>query len=304
MKVREGRRSIEISSPEKVLFPDDGISKADIASYYSRVATVMVPHLKGRPLTMERVPSGIEGQRFYQKEMPAYFPGWIASAELPKAKGTVRQILCDDAATLLYLVNQNCVTPHVWLSRADRPRHPDQMMFDLDPSRDDFDHVRRTALAARDLLDRLGLPAFVKTTGSRGLHVVVPLDRSSELDDVRDFADRTAALLAAGDPGGLTMEARKADRGDRLFLDTWRNGYAQMAAAPFAVRTRPGAPVATPLTWDEVEDSKLDPAVFTASSVPARLGERGDPWRGMMRHRRSLRGPRRTLERLEATFPA
>lgn len=233
-------RTVRVSRPDKALFPDDGITKADLARYYRTVAHRMLPQLRGRPLMLERHPDGIGGMSFMQKDVPEHFPDWIHRVELPKRQGTVTYLLCDDTATLLYLVDQGCITPHRFLSRADRPDHPDRLIFDLDPAGDDVAQVRIAALLLRDLLEQLRLPSAVMTTGSRGLHVLVPLDRSASFDDVRAFARGVAEHLAAGRPDTLTTEVRKEARKKRLYLDIQRNAYAQTAVAPFAVRARPG----------------------------------------------------------------
>ena len=187
-KVRVGRHTLPLSSLDKVLFPDAGVTKGDVVEHYRRVAARMVPHMKGRPVSMQRFPDGIEGQGFFQKDAPDYFPDWIRRVTVEKKGGTVEHAVCDDAATLVYLANQNCITPHVWLSRADRLNHPDRLIFDLDPSGDDFEQVRFAAGVLRDLLVDLGLVPFPMTTGGRGLHLLVPLDRKSDFDAVRSFA--------------------------------------------------------------------------------------------------------------------
>jgi bifunctional non-homologous end joining protein LigD len=287
---------VETTHPERVLFPEDGITKGDIVEYYRRVAPIMVPHLRGRPLMLERYPEGIARPGVYQKEAPAHFPDWVHRVEVPKEGGTVTHVVCNDEETLVYLANQGCLTFHAWLSRADRIYHPDQLIFDLDPPGDDcFDTVRAAARHLREILEALGLVPFVKTTGSRGLHVVVPLDRSATFDETRAFARDVAALLVAGDPGRLTTEVRKAKRGGRVFVDVLRNGYAQTAVAPYSVRARAGAPVATPLGWEEVK-SRLDPRRYTIRNLFRRLGRKPDPWLDMADHARALEPARRRLE--------
>lgn len=298
LKLRAGRRVVEIGRPDKVLFPDDGITKAELAEYYLGMADVMLPHLRGRPLMLERHPDGIDGERFMQKNVPEYFPDWVHTAELPKEGGTVTYAVCDDAATLLYLVNQACITLHRFQAKADRPDHPDRLVFDLDPPGGDFEAARDAALALRELLDELELPAAVMTTGSRGLHVLVPLDRRADFDEAREFARSVADLLAARYPDRLTTEARKAARGGRLYLDVQRNGYAQTAVAPYTVRALRGAPVATPLAWPELEDAELNAQRWTLATVGERLKE--DPWAGTLSRGRSLTRARRILERLAA----
>lgn len=279
-----------------MLFPDDGITKATLARYYLDIARCMLPHVRDRPATLERYPDGIAEPGFLQKDASKYFPDWIATATMPKKGGTVRYVLCNDAATLVYIAGQASVTPHVWTSRADRPMHPDQLVFDLDPPSEDFELVRRTALDLRALLDEeLGLPVYVKTSGSRGLHVVVPLNGSQTSEDVMAFAHGVAQVLIVRSPETLTLEVSKAARGDRLLLDIGRNAYGQTAAAAYAVRARPGAPVSTPLEWDEVTDPALGARTHTIFTV---TGRETDPWKAMRRHGRSLAGPARKLAKL------
>lgn len=266
--VQVGRRSVEISRPDKVLFPDDGLTKTHLAEYYRDIAPLMLPHLKNRPLVMFRYPDGIGGKAWVHKDIPDYFPQWVHRIEVPKQGGTVTHVVCDDAETLVYLANQACVTPHTWLSRTDRLDNPDRLIFDLDPPGDDFEPVRRAALLLGELLDDLRLPSQLMTTGSRGLHVIVRLDRGAGFDQVRAFARDVADRLAAEHPGELTTEARKAKRGERLYLDTARNGYAQTAVAPFAVRALPGAPVAAPIEWSRLDDRNLNAQSFTTNKPP------------------------------------
>ncbi|MFI5808810.1 non-homologous end-joining DNA ligase [Streptomyces sp. NPDC051561] len=238
---------------EKELFPQDGLTKADLVAHYRRVAPRMLAELRGRPLMLERMPDGIDGSRFYQKEVPDYFPDWIHRAPVAKEGGGVTHVVCDDTATLVYPASQACINPHRWLSRADEPRRPDRLVFDLDPPVDDFAPVRRAAHQLHTLLDELDLPSGLMTTGSRGLHVVVRLNRRDDADDILTFARAAAKTLVVRHPRELTTEGRKEARRGRLYLDVARNGYAQTVVAPFAVRSRPGAPVAVPLDWDELD---------------------------------------------------
>ena len=290
-------RHVEVSNPDKLLFPADGVTKADLVTYYRAVADVMVPHLRDRAVTLHRFPNGIEQKGFYQKDASDHFPEWLRRAELPKEGGTVRYPLVDDADGLAYLANQGTVVFHVWLSRVDKPDRPDRMVLDLDPSSDDFALVVDVAREAREVLDELGLPAYVEATGSRGLHVTVPLDRSATGDEVRAFASGVAQALEQRDDR-VTTAFRKADRGGRLYLDVARNGHAQTVVAPYSVRARPGASVATPLEWDELDRGDLRPDGFTVRDVPARVADVGDPWSGMGRRGRSLRGPMGKLEKM------
>jgi len=298
VKVKAGRRTIEITNPDKVLFPDDGFTKSDLVAYYEAVARSMLPHTRDRLATLERYPDGITAHRFFNKDAPKHFPDWIDRATVPKKGGTVDHVVIGDAATLVYLAQQACVTPHVTLHRTDDLEHPDQFMLDLDPSTDDFSVVRTTALVLRDVLDDLGLFSVVKTSGSRGLHIVVPLDRSTDFPTVRAFAFDVAELLANRDPARVTVETSKAERGDRLFVDWLRNSFGQHAVAPYGVRARRGAPVAMPLDWSEVEDPKLDPRAWSIKTAIRRVEGSPDPWKGWRRRARGLDQARRRLDRI------
>jgi bifunctional non-homologous end joining protein LigD len=299
-KIEIGGHSMEISNAEKLLFPGDKISKGDVVDYYRRIAGVMLPYLEGRPLTMHRFPDGIGGEGFYQQAVSDYFPKWIERAPVKKEGGEVSHVVCNNAATLVYLANQACITPHVWLSRQDQLHHPDLLVFDLDPPDDDFAPVRDAALMLRELLDELGLKSFLKTTGSRGLHVTVPLDRSSDFDEVRALARQIARVLVKRQPQRLTDEQRKEKRGQRVFVDTLRNSYGQTAVAPYALRAKPGAPVAAPLAWEELRDGKLHARSYNLNNIFRRLAQKKDPWRGIWKSARSLKPAKERLEALEA----
>jgi bifunctional non-homologous end joining protein LigD len=288
-------RDIQITRPGKILFPGDGITKSELAAYYRRVARWAVPRMRNRPLMMERYPDGIGGKPLMQKNAPDHFPEWVHTAELPKEGGTVRHALCDNADSLVYLAGQACITPHRWLSRADRPRHPDLLVFDLDPSgKADFEDVRWAASRLGGLLEEVELPSHLMTTGSRGLHVIAALDRKADFDSVRAFARRIARELTARHPDRLTDEPRKARRGDRVYLDIQRNAYAQTAVAPYAVRARDGAPVAMPISWSELKDPDLAPDRWNLRNIEDRLRE-GDAWEGGNPSRRSVRAAERRL---------
>jgi bifunctional non-homologous end joining protein LigD len=286
--VRAGRRSIALSHPDKVLFPDDGVTKLDLARHYARVAPVMLPHVRARPVTMHVFPGGLDRPGVYIKKAPAHFPDWIDRLTVDKEGGTVEMALANDAATLVFLANQNCITPHVWPARADDLRAPDRLIFDFDPPKGTrFSDVRAAARATGDMLRDLGLVPFAMTSGSRGLHVVAPLRRDAGWKEVRAFAHAVGERLAADNPDRLTMEHRIAKRGDRIYVDTTRNAYGQHAVAAYAVRAKPGAPVATPLHWDELNDSRLRSNRWTIKTISDRLESEGDPWKGIGRHARS-----------------
>lgn len=300
--MRIGRRTIKIGNPDKVLFPEAGITKRDLAEYYLDVAPSLLPYAAGRPISMQRFPDGLAGESFYQKDVPDYFPDWIHTERIEKEGGSLRQVVIDDAATLVYLADQACITPHAWLSRVDRIRNPDRMVFDFDPPGDDwratFGEIRFAARTTADLLREIGLVPFVQTSGSKGLHIHVPLDREADFDAVRRLARALADLLARRHPERLTTEQRKAKRGDRVFLDVARNAYAQTAVLPYAVRARPEASVATPLDWDELDRGDLSPRTYTVENVGRRLAQKEDPWKGMGRHARGIEGPCEALEAL------
>ena len=289
--IRAGARSIQVSKPDKVLFPDDGITKEDLARYYAAVAPAMLPHVRRRPIMMQRFPDGIAHRPIVQQRAPEYFPDWIARASVPKRTGgEVVHPTIDNAATLVYLAGQAVITPHVWLARADRPDRPDQIVIDLDPPDEDIALALIGARALREIVTDAGLVPFVKTSGSRGLHVVVPIRRTSAPASVAAAVESIARALVEHDPKRFTLEFRKARREGRLYVDIGRNGYGQTVVAPYAVRARPGAPVATPLHWDELAGRLRG---FTLRSVPDRLRADGDPWRDMARHARALVQPKR-----------
>jgi bifunctional non-homologous end joining protein LigD len=290
---------VEVSKPDKVLFPAtdeaNAVTKAVLAAYYASVAEVMLPHLKERPVNMQRFPDGIEGQSFYEKKAPSHFPDFVRTVEVDTADGRQRQVVVDDARSLVYLAQQACITPHTWLSRGDRLDRPDQLVVDLDPSVPGLDAVRRATRLVGELFDDLGLTSVLKTTGSRGYHVVVPLRRTQSFDDVRAFARRAAELLVDREPDLLTIEARKDKRGDRVLVDVQRNAYGQTAVPPYAVRARPAGPVAVPITWDEL--GRVEPDRFTVHTLGRRLSRGGDRW-ARLPHGQSLGIPLERLRRL------
>ena len=290
-----------ITHPEKVLFPDDGITKGDLAAYYEKIAPVMLPHVKGRPLTMERYPAGIGKKGFWQKSVEKGFPEWLERVDVPKKDGVVHHPVITDERSLMWVTNQNTITQHVWISRVPDLYYPDLCVFDLDPSRDDPPAVRAAALGLRNLLDELGLPSWIKTTGSKGFHIVVPLDGKSKMDDVARFADTVGRLFVSHAPEHLTQEFSKVDRKGRIYVDTGRNGYSATFAAAYTVRAKPGAPVSAPCTWEEVEKGKVEPASFNIRNMAARIKKHGDLWADMLRKRPSLKKPIEKLKRMASS---
>jgi bifunctional non-homologous end joining protein LigD len=286
-----------ISHPEKLLFPDDGITKGEVAAYYEAVAPFMLPHLSGRPVTMERFPQGIAGKGFMQKDVVKGFPEWLERVEVPKHGGTTSYALVRDLRSLLWLANQNCITPHVWTSRVPDLMRPDLCVFDLDPSIEDPEVLRAATLLVRDVLAELGLPSWLKTSGSKGFHIVVPVDATTSYEQVWRFAQGVAIVLVKRDPQHLTLEFIKADRGDRILIDTGRNGPGATFAAAYALRARAGAPVSAPCAWSELEQQNVGPQSFHLRSMAERLARVGDVWGELQANEQSLVGP---IERMEA----
>jgi bifunctional non-homologous end joining protein LigD len=279
--MRAGSRDVPLTHPTKVLFPKDGITKEDVAVYYRDVAPRMVGLVKDRPVSMQRFNRGIDHEGFFQKNVEKGAPPWVKRVRVGKRGGSVNHVLANDAATLVWLANQNCITPHVWTARADRLERPDRMIFDLDPDEgNDFALVRRTAGELGDLLREAAVEPFVMTTGSRGLHVVVALRRRYGFDQVRDAALAVATELVARRPNDLTTEFYKRKRGGRLFVDVNRNAYAATAVPPYGIRARPGAPVATPLHFDELSDRRLTATHWTLRTV---LDRDPDIWASLPR---------------------
>jgi bifunctional non-homologous end joining protein LigD len=281
---------VTITHPDKVLFPDDGITKGELAAYYEAIAPYMLPHLRGRPITMERYHRGIGAEGFFQKDVKKGFPDWLERVAVPKKGGAVHHPVAGDVRALLWIANQNTVTPHVWTSRAPDLFHPDLCVFDLDPPSDQAPEVRAAALMLHDLLAELGLRSWVKTSGSKGFHVVVPLDRSADFGEVERFAHQVGNVLVSRDPARLTQEFSKADRGGRILVDTGRNGYSATFAAAYAVRARAGAPVSAPCTWEEIRSGEVKPRAFTLRGMAARVGAVGDVWADLDGQAQSIRG--------------
>lgn len=287
-----------ITHPEKVLFPDDGITKGELAAYYEAIAPVMIPHLRDRPVTMERFPAGIGQKGFFHKDVSRGFPEWLRRVAAPKKDGVVHYPLVADVRSLLWLANQNCITPHVWPSRAPDLQRPDVCVFDLDPADDDRDRLIAAAMALRELLDELGLRSWLKTSGSKGFHIVVPLDGTAGFGEVARFSDAAGSVLVRRNPGRLTQEFHKVDRAGRILVDTGRNGYSATFAAAYAVRARPGAPVSAPCTWEELEGGAVAPRTFGIRAMAERVSAVGDLWAEMPGSGQSLRQPAEKLRKL------
>jgi bifunctional non-homologous end joining protein LigD len=294
IKLRISNRTIEITNPDKILFPKNKITKLELVHYYQNIAPFMIPLIKDRPISMHRFPDGITHEGFFQKEASEYFPSWIKIEVLKKANGTVRHVICNNAVSLTYLASQACITPHIWQSTYKKPNIPNRMVFDLDPQTDDFKAVKNAATILRKALTDYKLTSYVMTTGSRGLHVVVPIKPSLSFDDVRAIARSIAQHLAEKYPDDFTTEMRKEKRGAKIFIDTMRNTYAHTTVAPYAVRALEGAPVATPLEWSELAGCPSSQA-FTIKTILTRLSKKECPWENISRGAKSLAGLQKKL---------
>ncbi len=297
-RVRVGNREIDIARLDKVFFPADGITKGELIDYYNRIAARMLPFLEGRPLAMQRFPDGITGESFFQKDIPGYFPDWIRRVSIVEGRGTNDYLICDDAATLIFMTEAGCITPHIWQSRAKRLRFPDRLVFDLDPpdlDKTGFSRVVRAANLIRAVVEEVGMEAFVMTTGGKGLHVVVPLDGRDDFSAARGFAKAVAGFLERAYPDDFTGELRMDKRRGRVFIDVLRNSFGALSIPPYAVRAYAGAPVATPLSWDELNKPALTSRRFSIKNVSRHLDQRADPWAGIFRRSYSVAAARARL---------
>ncbi len=280
--VRVAGRTVQVTSVDKPFFPEAGLTKGDLVAYYRDVAEVMLPHLRGRPLNLQRFPNGVDGHGFWQQGAADHFPDWVRTVTVERRGrgGTVDHVVCEDAATIVYLANLATVTFHAWTSTVGHLARPDLVVIDLDPDPDQgLEVVRAAARAVRRAAEEVGLVPFIQTSGSRGYHVVMPLVPGPDVEVVKDLAAELALLVAARDPARLSVEWRKAKRDGRLLLDTARNGYAQTLVAPYSVRPKPDAPVATPIDWSEL--GRVEPRSYTLTNLRRRLARKPDPWADM-----------------------
>ncbi len=285
-RIRVGDYLLELTNQDKLMYPEDKLTKKDVIDYYRRMAKHMLPHIQGRPLTMHRFVNGIHQEGFYQKDAGEYFPSWIRRIPIATQQGeTVNYVTADNAATLVYLANQGVIDFHTWLSTMEHIELPDRLVFDLDPADGvPFYRVRSTAKKIKKLLEELALPPYVMTTGSRGLHVVVPLKPVHTFDMVRSFAQDIARYIARRHSDKVTVEMQKEARGKRVFIDTLRNAFGQTAIAPYSLRPLKGAPVATPITWIELFDDGIHAQTYKYANIFRRLGRKQDPWHDMKKH--------------------
>ena len=301
MNIKSGRYSIEVSNEDKVLFGKSGITKGELIKYYEYIAPTMMPYCDGRPISMHRFPNGIHQEGFFQKDASDYFPTWITKVSVHKKEdGAVNYVIIDKDATLIYLANQACITPHLWLSRTDKLKNPDRMIFDLDPSWKNFSFsdIQHTAKEIKKILDACNLPNFYMLTGSRGAHIVVPLKRVHTFEETRAFAHDIAQLLTQKFPKLMTIEVNKKKRGKRIFIDWLRNSFGATAVAPYAVRPHEGAPIAMPVTWKELMSLRMNSQKYTIKNVKKHMKAVGDVWKGIEKEAVSLKKARKVLDRL------
>jgi bifunctional non-homologous end joining protein LigD len=293
-----GDITVELTNVDRIVFPDLGIAKKEVLDYYYRVADLMLPELRDRPLTMERFTKPVTSGGFFQKHAQKHYPPWIDRVVIG-GKTTVEYPIANSAAALVYFANQGGVAFHIWTSRTTDLDHPDLVVFDLDPPDGKFDLVVQVAKLLHELLDDLGLPAFVKTTGSKGLHVVVPVDGVATYAQVNELLQAVAKLLCGRFPELVTLEFYKKDRKGRLFFDTLRNVAGATFVAPWSLRGRPGAPISAPLTWPELDDPKLRANSIGLRDFQARFDAHGDPWYGFRKHPGSVASAMRKLARFK-----
>ncbi len=286
--MKAGKYTVEITHKDKILFPKDKISKEELARYHLKVSKRMLPLIHDRPISLYRFPQGIQGPGFFQKRAPEHIPPWMRTARVTrKTKEPFPMILCQQAASLLWLANQNCITAHIWLSKIDKPNIPDRMIFDLDPpTQKEFFASVEGARILKGIIEKMKLKAFIMTTGSKGLHVVVPIQRKYPFERVRAIARFIAEQVVKMDPQKFTLETRKNQRRGRVYIDVLRNGFAQTTVAPYSVRALVGAPVAVPLSWEELNDRKLRSNFYTLRTIDVRLKK--DPWKGIEKAARPL----------------
>lgn len=285
------KHTIKLTNENKIFFPESNINKGQLIAYYQTIAPHLISLIINHPIAMNRFPDGIDHEGFYQKNADDYYPNWITTVAIKQLNqnAVTNYVLCNDAATLIYVINQGTITLHTWLSTTQKKNYPDRMVFDLDPP--DEQHwslVKKTARTLKKLLESYDLHPFVMTTGSKGLHVVVPLKQINTFTTVHAFARHIAQQATATDPNKLTLDLRKEKRKNKLLIDIERNRWAQLAVAPYSVRAREGAPVATPLYWHELSNSRIHPQYYTIINVLNHLMRCGNPWRNFYSYARAI----------------
>lgn len=288
-RVKIGGHEVELSHLDKVWFPQSGITKGDVLAYYDDMSSLILPLYKDHALTMLRCPDGIKGEQFMQKNVPDYFPEWIETYTVPKDDGQTKYALVNNKATLLYIANQGCISFHLSLSKVDKFKYPCYLIFDFDPSVPDLKLLKKVVKWTKELMDELGLPAFLQTTGSEGFHIYVPLKREVTNDESLAFAKECGRHLVKEHPHEITIEMKKDKRGDKVFLDYARNARGFNNIGPYSLRPIENAPLATPLHWDELNDKSLHPQSYNLKNIAKRLSTVEDPWKDLLKHPASLK---------------
>ena len=272
-------KQIEISNPTKTLFPEDGYNKQDIIQYYQRIFDHMEVFIRNRLLMVQRFPDGINAGGFYQKEVPEYYPEWIERVTVKKKQGgEITQVVCNSLETAVYLANQACITFHTWLSRAEKTDFPDKIILDLDPPEGTFHRIRQTLPYLRDFFERSGLTVYLMTTGSKGIHAVIPVKPVHNFRKVKQRTDRLANDIEKECGDHFTTHQLKDKREGKIYLDVQRNSYAQTSVVPYSLRPAKGAPVAVPVTWDEAMKKGFSSKKYNIGNIFRRLGQIADPW--------------------------
>lgn len=282
-KIKINNKEISLSKTDKILYPDSDITKADIIEYYRKIWENIAPYATDRPLVMQRFPDGIQEQGFFQKKISDYFPGWIETITIKEKESNEKAeyVNCNKEETIAYLANQGSLVLHGWLSKKSNVNKPDKMVFDLDPSDNDFEKVKQGALLLKELLDQGNIHSYPLITGSKGIHVIIPLKEKDDFDDIRNVAKQIAEIVTKRDDKNFTTETSKNKRGHKVFVDYLRNSYGQTSILPYSLRAIDNAPVAVPLDWDEIKDKELDPQKYNISNIFHRISQKQDPWKDM-----------------------
>jgi len=290
-KVKINNKEISLSKTDKMFYPDSDITKADIIEYYRKIWNNIAPYATDRPMVMQRFPDGIQKQGFFQKKISDYFPDWIDTIEIKEKESNekAQYVNCNKEETIVYLANQGAIVLHGWLSKKSNLNQPDKMVFDLDPSDNDFGKVKKGALLLKELLDQGNINSYPLITGSKGIHVVIPLKEKDDFDDIRDVAKQIARIVTIRDDKNFTTETSRSKRGNKVFVDYLRNSYGQTSILPYSLRAVDNAPVAVPLDWDEVKDEELGPQKYNISNIFHRISQKQDPWKDMSKNATDLK---------------
>jgi bifunctional non-homologous end joining protein LigD len=285
-KIKINDREITLSKTDKLFYPDAEITKADIIAYYRKIWENISPYATDRALVIQRFPEGINEQGFFQKKVSDYFPEWIETIKIKEKESNeeAEYVNCNKEETIAYLANQGSLVLHGWLSKKSNVNKPDKMVFDLDPSDKDFEKVRKGALLLKQFFDKLNIHSYPMITGSKGIHVIIPLKEKDDFEEVREWAKQIAERVVKKDDRNSTTEISKSKRGNRVFVDYLRNSYGQTSVMPYSLRAIKNAPVAVPLNWDEVKDKELNPQKYTISNIFYRISQKQDPWKEMSKN--------------------